>query len=562
MKSSTATRLAFAACLCVFLGRATLPAQVPYPLEPGFQIDSVMATQPNPNRLAYDPVSGHLMYCLPGGDVREVFQPTGQAAYDQLAFTFADHGIAHPQGMHFRDSVLYLSGHTAAGSGMVTARISKGTLQPNGTRAWATVVQTHPHPASKHPFTSVITDPQGNHLYWASGARTMAGEVWTDNGLHPGRREGPYNSRIYRIPIGTVGLTLPSDSAALDSSGYVYCWGLRNAYDMEFAADGELFSIDNSGERDDPEELNWLRPGRHYGFPWKMGDHWNPLRNPSYDVNQDPLVNPLCGGYIEGIFAADPSFPAPPNTVLVDPIKNLGPDAVYYRDSVTGMVHNAYDQGGQLRSFTAHRSPLGLVIDRDSLLLGAYAGGAFLLSYMPGGDSTGMSPVSPWGTPGPFVDPCQDMLKLDMSFDSGDGDYVMHSRRIIAGFYLPVDAAQVGNVVYVLEQRGGGRSNLWKVTFPLDEAVKDGTAPFRYTLHVSPQPAHDQAALHLHAAKPDVVTVLLHDLSGKVVFHAAEWRLQVGENTLRMELGNLPAGMYGVQVKGKLGQGGLKAIKH
>ncbi len=88
------------------------------------------------------------------------------------------------------------------------------------------------------------------------------------------------NSKIYRIPLDTVGLNLPSDSGALDASGYVHCRGVRNAYAMAFDANGELFAIDNSGERDDPEELNWIRPGRHYGYPWIMGDHWNPLIHP------------------------------------------------------------------------------------------------------------------------------------------------------------------------------------------------------------------------------------------------------------------------------------------
>lgn len=550
---------------CLFLlvsafASSSLSGQTPFPLEPGFQIDSVMVTQPNPNRMAFDAVRGRLFYCIPGGNVYEVFQPTGAPAYDSLVYTIADHGIAAPQGMHFRDSVLYLSGNTNANPGYVTARISKGTLQPNGSRIWATVAQTQPHPASTHPFTSVISDPQGQFLYWASGARTMAGEVFSDNGLHPGRREGPYNSRLYKIPINSLGLTLPADSNALDASGYVYCMGLRNAYDMDFDAAGELFAIDNSGERDDPEELNWLRPGYHYGFPWKMGDHWNPLMNPNYDVHEDPLVNPLCGGYIDGIFAADPNFPAPPNTVLIDPIQNLGPSAVFYRDSITGQVHNAFDEGKVLRSFTAHRSPLGLVIDRDSLLDGAYQGAAYLLSYMPGGDSSGMSPLAPWGTPGPFVDPCQDMLKVDLNWDSGVGEYVMHSRRIIGGFYLPVDAAQVGNAIYVIEQRQGGRSNLWKVTFPLDQSQTPSIA-IQYSLTVSPNPTYGVAQILVQAPHADEVHLQLRDLKGQSVGSAKEWKLLPGENRLDWDLSHLPAGMYFLQLRGQRGSGNKAIVK-
>jgi hypothetical protein len=560
MKFTSNFRFTIAFLLILIALSIAAQAQTPYPLEPGFQIDSVMVTRPNPNKMAWDAVSEHLFYCLPGGDLYEISMPTGQQATESLVAVFADHGITHPQGMHFRDSVLYLSGNTNATPGYVTARISKGTLQPNGSRIWTTVVQTQPHPASKHPFTSVMTDPQGLFLYWASGARTMTGEIFDDNGLHPGRREGAYNSRLYKIPVNTTGLTLPSDSLALDSSGYVYCWGLRNAYDMDWNAAGDLFAIDNSGERDDPEELNWLQAGKHYGFPWKMGDHWNPLMNPNYDVNQDPLVNHLCGGYLDGIFAADPTFPALPNTVLQDPILNLGPSAIYYRDSLTGLVQNAFDIGGNLRSFTAHRSPLGLIIDRDSLFDGDFAGAGLVLSYMPGGDSTGMSPIAPWGTPGPFVDPCEDMLKLDIQWNQGLGEYVMTSRRIIAGFYLPVDAVQVGNDVYVIEQRGGGRSNLWKVSFPLNNGSAT-SAPLRtYPLEAFPNPTRDKIEIYLHVGKPDLVNLLITDVQGKGAMQAKDWHLQAGDNWLHLDLGKLPAGMYVVRAEGQQGTGALRIV--
>ncbi len=536
-------------------------AQTPHALVPGIQVDSLFQTHGNANRLALDPVRGNLFYCVYGGDVYEITLANGQAISETLRYTVADHGIAQPQGMCFVDSALYLSGHTPDSPGYVTSRISKAQLQPNGNRTWTTVVQTAVYPDSKHPFTSVVADPSGSHLYWASGARTMAGEVFTDNGIHPGRREGPYNSRIYKFPIQTQGLILPADSAALDASGYVHCWGLRNAYSMDFDASGNLFTIDNSGERDDPEELNWLQQGRHYGFPWKMGDHWNPLMNPSYDVNQDPLVNHLCGGYTSGIFAATPNFPALPNTVFVDPIRNLGPDADYYRDSLTGEVRDASVDGHMMRSFSAHRSPLGLQIDRDSLLGGNFQGRAFLLSYMPGGDSSGMSPVSPWGTPGPFVDPAQDLLQLDLSFDTGLGDYVMQTHRIMDGFYLPVDAVLDGDKLYVLEQRGGGRHNLWRVSFPLALASPEPLAAAGYSLQVTPNPSSGAVTVSIEARVADRVLVALYDLSGRVVMDLCEWAVAPGRNARVVDLSGLAGGMYFLRVAGRNGNAGMRVVR-
>lgn len=530
-----------------------LPAQTPQALVAGFQIDSVMVTQGYPNRLAYEAVSGRLYYCLPGGDIYAISLPAGQPATEARIATLADHGIQQPQGLHVRDSVLYVSGFTEGPSRTVVAHISKGTLQPNGTRPWATIASTQSHPYSKHPFTSVISDPAGEYLYWASGARTMAGEVWSDNGTHPGRRESPYNGRLFRIPIDTLGMVLPADSATLDNSGFVYCAGLRNAFDMDWDAAGNLFAIDNSGERDDPEELNWLRPGHHYGFPWRMGDHWNPLLDPAYDVNQDPLVNHQSGGYQNGIFTADPAFPAPPSTVLDDPLRNYGPDAVYYRDSITGQVHQVAS-GDWLRTFTSHRSPLGFFIDRDSLLMGGYAGRAFALSYMPGGDSSGMSPVAPWGTPGPFVDPCQDLLELGLHWDAGLGEYVLASRRILAGFYLPVDAAQVGNQLYVLEQRGGGRHNLWRVTFPTTGTAVQAPVAAAYQLSLSPNPSAGRIEVRLEVGRAEVVQLSVQDLAGRTVLQARDWQLRVGGNRLSLQLDGLAAGSYVLAVEGAQGR--------
>lgn len=555
-------RLFVACCFCCVLSVNGLIAQTPHALVPGLQVDSIMRTHANPNRMAMDPVSGHLFYCLSGGDIYEVTFGPSQLPTDSLRATIADHGIAQPQGMCFVGNDLFVSGNTNAAIGYVTARISRGTRQGNGTRIWSTVVQTAPHPASKHPFTTVIADPADNYLFWASGARTMAGEVFTDSGLHPGRREGPFNTRLFRFPIATQNLILPNDSAALDSSGYTYCRGLRNAYSMAFNAAGDLIAVDNSGERDDPEELNWLQQGHHYGFPWRMGGNWNRLLNPTYDVNQDPLVNHLSGGYIEGIFAADPTFPAvPQGLAFTEPIQNFGPDADYFRDTVTGQVHKASDFGLSIRSFTAHRSPLGLTIDRHNQLGGDFAGRGFVLSYMPGGDSTGMSPVAPWGTPGPFVDPAQDLLQLDLSYDNGAGEYLLQTHRIIDGFYLPVDAVLDSNRLYILEQRGGGRPNLWRVTFPLPTAVDDAAIGMGYAMEAWPNPTSSKLTVSLGARRADRLAVAVYDLSGRVVLDLGEWAVWPGGNAMTADLSELSAGMYLVRVSGRFGNGWMRVVR-
>ncbi|MFT7553257.1 MAG: hypothetical protein ACI9BV_003589, partial [Rhodothermales bacterium] len=53
---------------------------------------------------------------------------------------------------------------------------------------------------------------------------------------------------------------------------------------------GDLFGTENAGDCDDSEELNWIREGRHYGFPWRIGTSVTPQQFPGYDPSADPFV--------------------------------------------------------------------------------------------------------------------------------------------------------------------------------------------------------------------------------------------------------------------------------
>jgi len=458
---------------CLLMGGCSLFAQSVYPLVPGITVDSILATKPNATKIAMESVSGHLFYTTVGGDIYEVYIPIAGTATDSLRYTSADHGITYLQGLYFRDSVMYLCGNIwSATTGI--GKVVKGILQPNGTRVWVDMVTSDPYPTANssgdHGFSAVNLDPAGNNIYVSSGARTHLGEVRTNGGAWPGYREVPLTTRIFKFPVNSVGVILPNDSSLIDNSGYVFAWGTRNAYDMAWDGNDTLFAIDNSGERDDPEELNWLRQGKHYGFPWSMGGNDNPLRFSPYDVNLDPLVNHLCAGYVNGWFADDPAFtPVPAGITFTEPVRNYGTVADFFRDAVTGQVKNASDEGTYIPSFTAHRSPLGLVFDKDSMLASPYRGDAFVLSFMPGGDSTGYSPISPFGGPCPFVDSSRELVQIKLTYNSGIDNYTMITSNIAGGFYLPVDAELTGNVLYVIENGG----DIWKITFPAYVSVPE-----------------------------------------------------------------------------------------
>lgn len=433
-------------------------------LVPGIQVDSILKTKPGASKLALDPISKHLFYTSSDGKIYEVFEAMGS---DSLRFTASQHGLTRLQGLCFLDSTMYLAGniwYATTGIGMIV----KGKLQANGSRVWTTMVSTEAYPTSSssgdHGFTAINVDPSHQYVYFSGGSRTSFGEVESNNGNFPGMREQALTSKIYRVPIDAENLYWPNDSSFLSASGYVFAEGTRNAYDMAWNAQNHLFAVDNAGDRDDPEELNWIQEGHHYGFPWRIGGNVNPMTNPTYDASQDPLINHLNGAYLAGHFAPDPSFPPIPAGIqFTEPLIHYGHAADFFKDETSGDILRASEADTFLRTFTAHRSPLGLIIDRDSLMYGAFKGKSFVMSFMPGGDSTGYTPLSPWGSPCPFVDSSRELVMMDIQYDDVLSDYTLRSSNIATGFYLPVDVEQLGNSLYIIENNGV----LWKLEFPI-----------------------------------------------------------------------------------------------
>lgn len=450
-------------CLLVQTSISAVYGQRVTSLRPDISVDSILKVKPGASKIALDPITKHLFYTSSNGNIYEVFE---DSQTDSLRFTANDHGLSRLQGLCFLDSTMYLSGniwYSTTGIGM----IMKGTMQANGTRIWITMVVTEAYPTSSstgdHGFTGITVNPNKQFLFFSGGSRTSFGEVESNNGNFPGMREQALTSKIYRIPIDAENLYWPNDSTFLANSGYVYAEGTRNAYDMAWNAQNHLFAVDNAGERDDPEELNWIQEGKHYGFPWRIGGNANPLTNPSYDASQDPLINPNNGAYLAGDFNADPNFPPIPAGIqFTEPLRNYGNAADYFKDESTGQIKRASEEVTSVRTFTPHRSPLGLLIDRSELLGSVYQGKSFVMSFMPGGDSTGYTPLSPWGSPCPFVDSSRELVMMDLKYDSLLADYTVHTSNIVTGFYLPVDAEQVGNSIYVIENNGV----LWKLNFP------------------------------------------------------------------------------------------------
>ena len=166
--------------------------------------------------------------------------------------------------------------------------------------------------------------------------------------------------------------------------------GIRNTFSLAYSANGDLFGVENSDDRDDPDEMNWIREGHHYGFPWNIGGDVTPQQFPGYDPHNDPLLSPNAWGGGNGMlyqtYSNDSTYPAPPDSItFTAPILNFGPDADNFRDTTNGNIKDASETGESLGTFSPHSSPDGIVFDQDSILAGDLKGGALVVRINSGG---------------------------------------------------------------------------------------------------------------------------------------------------------------------------------
>lgn len=514
----------------------------PRPLATGISIRPYLKTEGGPVRIAKEPHTGRLVYATGNGNIYRIL-PGVDSARGELLYTLDDHGMSSITGMAFGpDGTIYLVGNLNVGP-MNVATIRRGRLQQGDStkRSWANVAQTIPYPRSNtnydHTFSGIVVSPDGKSLFVNSGSRSDHGELQTNGDNFPGMREIPITSAIFRLPADSTDLLLMNDESQLRSRGFLYVDGTRNTFDLAFAPNGDLFGADNSGDRDDSEELNWLREGHHYGFPWRMGTNFTPQQFPGYDPASDLLVNKESYGSKGGFYYNDPTYPAQPAGItFTDPIMNLGPDAIKYRDAISGAITTSSEQY-KLGTFTAHRSPLGLVFDLAGAMPSGYTGHAFITSWT-NGRPGGSELLTPFDEPG------QDLLHLDLM--KSDTSYVVRTTRIAEGFNEPIDAAIDGNRIYILEY--GGRQLIWEVTISSPVSVEHAASeaeslPF-------PNPIGERAELTIDIPEAGHLSVELYDMLGRPARGIFDGSVAAGPRRFVIDASGLASGAYTVRVSG------------
>lgn len=525
-----------------------LPAQAQTPVFEGVTVTRLGSVETGAVRLTY---GSRLYYSTLSGDIYHV-NISGEGIETTLRYTSADHGLTNPWGMTSdAEDTIYLAGNET--DGLTTrATIMKGVLaDPQNNdfdRIWTTLAQTEPYPLSdspyNHNFNAMAVSPDGQYLFVNSGSRTDHGELAEQGGNFPGAREVPLTAVILRLPIDSENLTLPNDSTAL--APYVFAKGVRNTFDLAFNVDGDLFGTENAGDRNDPEELNWIREGHHYGFPWRIGNNDTGQQFSDYDPATDVLINQDAYAWRNGFFYNDPTYPpAPAGITFTDPVPNLGPHADKFRDPANGQLLDASDEDQPIYSFTSHRSPLGLVfpdnaaiiIDAGSNIRDDFFNDGFMLSWTNASNNLLQAMQDDGG----------DLLHLNLE-KTGEA-YTMTAMQLVTGFDNPIDMVfDYVNKLYVIEN--GGSHGFWEVQLPLGDPV--GVEPehpaYFEALDIFPNPTTNQTTLRYRIERETLVQIQVFDMLGRLISTPLQEVQLPGQQEQIINLEQSPPGLYVIRL--------------
>lgn len=476
--------------------------------------------------------NGNLVYNNLDGNIYEMVNGTGQLIMD-----VTDHHLSYVSHMEVKDSLMYLSGSVIQpGDTTMIGYVMKGNLSSG---VWDTLAVSAPYYLGRgfndHRFSSLLVSLDGQHIYVGSGSRTNSGEVHELAGVSGtvNLRGQAIRGKVLKLPTTeSATIFLPVDSTGLYASGYIHADGIRHLFAMAWGTDDNLYGGSNSDRRDVSEAFYKIIAGEHYGFPWWIGGAQNPLQFPTYNPATDFMLP--SGANNQGYYDTDPDFPQMPAGLnVIQPYKNIGPDGDKIRNTQTGNIEDASEQGKVVTTFTGHRSPTGLIFDREQILPAPFAGDGFMVCYQNGGNL--------------LLNDGHDLLQLSLL----DGD-TLSARQIASGFLRPIDVMIRDSNLYVLDlgnSNGSGRA-IYQITF---EALSTGlpnelTAnPF---VQLYPNPASSVLRIEVQPGK-SIQAIHLYNTSGTA--YPAE--LQSGDF---IDVSELPAQVYLLEVRLNDGSVALK----
>lgn len=268
--------------LLVATALCAAPAQAQVVLPPGYYSLPWATGVVQPTSMAWGP-DGWLYVTHLDGEVTAHKDRDGNGQADTTV-VFSS-GLTWPLGLCHFDGHVYVTSLTT---------LTRYT-DTNGDRvADITTTLVDTIPSGRHWTTAVVPGPD-SLLYVGVGSQK--------------------NLDINARPWSSTVLRFEPDGTFVD----IFAEGFRNPYDLVFHADGSLFGSENGAApnpevwncAEAPDELNWIRPGLNYGFPYchGIGD--------CADVSAECDPPPCGAGECQWMTGCDSTHTAP--LVLFDP---------------------------------------------------------------------------------------------------------------------------------------------------------------------------------------------------------------------------------------------------
>jgi glucose/arabinose dehydrogenase len=406
-------------------------AERPLPQAPdGLQVRSVVefgAGDEEPVRIAAHPGSGSLFVLGGGGEISAIDPVKGTK---RRLFKGGDYIVEQPErqqlniplpvdakwvnapitlratlclGLNFdREKRLYIVANVQVPGKVMINRVDIYRTPPVGAgempakpMLWTRFSYPYGVGGFNHGACHIAQGPDGM-MYLGSGSRTDHGEEGDQplisklgEAPHPEIAGGP------DFPGGDFTASiLRFDPAKGQRAPEVFSRGNRNPFGFDWDDKGRLIDAENGPMADHPEELNWIRQGRHYGFPYVFGNN----ETPNY-----------------------PDRPKPPPTVQFEPpIRNDGPGGLLGD-------HPMY-------SFAPHSAPGGMVFYRGGELPKKYEGSFFLTRF---GNLVNYNRIG--------------FDVLNIRLEEKDGQLIAHSERFLDRLARPLDICISRGKLYIVE---------------------------------------------------------------------------------------------------------------
>ncbi|MHA3770278.1 DUF7133 domain-containing protein [Verrucomicrobiota bacterium sgz303538] len=281
----------------------------------GFKVELLRSAQPSEGswvNLAIDP-KGRL-YISPqqktngssGGILRVTLGAGGQV--DKVEPVQVPIGGA--MGMLWAFDSLYVNGQGPDGTAIYRLRDTNGDDQLDVAQLFKKV----PGGTGEHGAHAIVLGPD-NHLYISHGNSTPLIEGIAPDSPYQHYREDDFLSRVWD-PVATFfdklktpyGYVLRTDAEG--NKWELFAGGFRNEYDIDFNADGELFTYDSDMEWD--VGLPWYRPTRilHVPSAAEFGFREGSSKWPEYYPDSLPSVVDIGLGSPTGVkFGTKSNFP-------------------------------------------------------------------------------------------------------------------------------------------------------------------------------------------------------------------------------------------------------------